>query len=99
MVVETYSLLFVVLYVTLLVLPAWLCAKMRYWHAWTVYAVLTILLIIPFSVTSFQCFTKTICDLGDGLVMLWAGSLPLTWLIGSLLGLPFRFLRKPPQSN
>ena len=99
MVVETYSLLFVALYVTLLVLAAWLCAKMRYWHAWTVYAVLTILLIIPFSVVSVECFKATICDLGNGLVMLWTGSWSLTWLIGSLLGLPFRFLRKPPQSN
>ena len=87
------------LYVALLVFPAWLCAIIRYWHAWTVYALVTILLIIPFSVVSVECFKATICDLGNGLVMLWTGSWPLTWLIGSLLGLPFRLLRETPQSS
>jgi hypothetical protein len=97
--IDTYLLLGVFLYVALLVVPAWLCAIMRYWYAWTVYAVVTILLIIPFSVVSIKCFRPTICDLGDGLAMLWTGSWALTWLIGSLLGLPLRLLRKPPQSN
>jgi len=59
----------------------------------------TILLTIPFSAVSVECFKATICDLGNGLVMLWTGSWALTWLIGSLLGLPFRLLRKPPQSS
>jgi len=40
----------------LLVFPAWLCAIIRYWHAWTVYALVTILLTIPFSVVSVECF-------------------------------------------
>jgi hypothetical protein len=86
-------------YLVVLVFPAWLCASMRYGHAWTVYGVVTILLIVPVSVVSIKCFTATICDLGDGLLMLWTGSFPLTWLAGSLLGLAFRFLNKPPKSN
>jgi len=80
-------------------LAAWLCAAMRYWHAWTAYAAVTILLLIPVSVVSIQCFKATICDLGMGLAMLFTGSWPLAWLIGSLLGLAFRFLNKPPKST
>jgi hypothetical protein len=87
------------LYLAVLVFPAWLCASMRYWHAWTVYALVTILLLIPVSVVSFQCFRATICDLGMGLAMLVTGSWPLAWLFGSLLGLLFRFLNKLPKSN
>ena len=59
----------------------------------------TILLLIPVSVVSIQCFKATICDLGMGLAMLFTGSWPLAWLIGSLLGLAFRFLNKPPKST
>jgi len=87
------------LYLAVLVFSAWLCARMRYWHAWTVYAVVTILLLIPVSVVSFQCFRATICDLGMGLAVLLTGSWPLAWLFGSLLGLLFRFVNRLPKSN
>jgi hypothetical protein len=87
------------LYLAVLVFPAWLCARMRYSHAWAVYALVTILLLIPVSVASIKCFTATICGLGDGLLMLWTGSVPLTWLAGPLLGLAFRFLNRPPKPN
>ena len=80
-------------------LAAWLCAAMRYWHAWTAYAAVTILLLIPVSVVSIQCFKATICDLGMGLAVLFTGSWPLAWLIGLLLGLAFRFLNRPPKPN
>ena len=72
---------------------------MRYWHAWTAYAAVTILLLIPVSVVSIQCFKATICDLGMGLAVLFTGSWPLAWLIGLLLGLAFRFLNRPPKPN
>jgi hypothetical protein len=76
---------------------------MRYWHAWTVYALVTILLLIPVSVVTIECFKATICDLGMGLAVLVTGSWPLAWLFGSLLGLLFRllfrFLNKLPKSN
>jgi hypothetical protein len=34
-----------------------------------------------------------------GLAVLFTGSWPLAWLIGSLLGLAFRFLNRPPKPN
>jgi len=87
------------LHLGLLLFSAWLCFVIQYWHAWTVYALVTILLLTPVSVVSFQCFRAPICDLGMGLAMLFTGSWPLAWLIGSLLGLAFRFLNRPPKPN
>src|SRR4030095_10466138 len=55
--------LFYLLHLGLLLFSAWLSAVIRYWHAWTVYALVTILLLTPVSVISYAvfCLTKHLC--------------------------------------
>ena len=100
---ETYSLFHpfgIFIHVVVLAFAAWLCAIARGWPGWTAYVVLTILIISPALLVLTACLTATRCDLGSGIAILATGPLALAWLLGSLLGLPFRFRRgRSPQSG
>ena len=100
---ETYSLFHpfgIFIHAGALAFSAWLCAIARGWPGWAIYAVLTILLISPALVFLTACLATTRCDLGLGIAILSTGPLAMAWLLGSLLGLPFRFRRRrAPQSS
>jgi hypothetical protein len=88
--------------ICVLACSAWLSAIARSWRGWTIYVVLTALMLFP--LTYMVLYVKmhppgTHAGLGVGLHILFtAAPLALAWLLGLPIGLLCRLVRSKTQS-